>query len=61
MNSKDPDLLRRKGRCEGRCGRAPEIGLKTGTPVYGIKKGQIVDLIKQTRRKTKRNINHLGE
>ena len=47
VGSKDPDIrasakaLRRAAR------RARELGLKTGTPVYVLRGGQIVDLTKQ--------------
>jgi hypothetical protein len=60
MNSKDPDIiasekaLRRAARC------ALQLGLRTGTPVYVIKKGKIVDLTKQHRRKTKTKLNPVG-
>jgi len=47
VSSKDPDIrasakaLRRAAR------RARELGLQTGTPVYVLRGGQIVDLTKQ--------------
>ena len=34
--------------------RALQIGLETGTPVWVIKRGKIVDLTQEYRRKTKR-------
>jgi hypothetical protein len=51
VRSKDPDLqgaivaLRRASR------RALELGLRTGTPVWVIKDGRIVDLTKEKGRK----------
>lgn len=47
VGSKDPDIrasakaLRRAAR------RARELGLQTGTPVYVLRGGEIVDLTKQ--------------
>ena len=47
VGSKDPDIrasakaLRRAAR------RARELGLRTGTPVYVLRGGEIVDLTKQ--------------
>lgn len=49
IGSKDPDIrssakaLRRAAR------RTRELGLQTGTPVYVLQGGQIVDLTKQRR------------
>ena len=51
--SKDPDIiasekaLRRPGR------RALQLGLATGTPVYVLRNGKIIDLTKQKRPKQK--------
>ena len=51
--SKDPDIiasekaLRRAGR------RALQLGIETGTPVYVLKDGKIIDLTKQKRPRRK--------
>ena len=51
--SKDPDIrasakaLRRAAR------RARELGVQTGTPVYVVQHGQIIDLTKQKRLRVK--------
>jgi hypothetical protein len=54
MNSKDPDIIASEKALRRAARRALELGLQTGTPVYVIQKGQIVDLTKQVRRKTTR-------
>jgi len=51
--SKDPDIISSEAALRRAARRALQIGLETGTPVYVIKKGQIVDLTKEKRRKTK--------
>jgi hypothetical protein len=54
MGSNDPDIIA-SGKALWRAAkRALEIGFQTGTPVYVIKEGKIVDLSKEYRRKTKR-------
>jgi tryptophan synthase alpha subunit len=51
MRSKDPDIrasfkaLRRAGK------RALELGLKTGTPVWVLKDGELVDLTRSSARR----------
>ena len=57
MNSKDPDIIASEKALRRAARRALQIGLQTGTPVYVIKKGKIVDLTKQPRRKTKTKLN----
>jgi hypothetical protein len=52
--SKDPDIIASEKVLRRAARRALEIGLKTGTPVYVIKEGKIVDLTKEYRRKNKR-------
>ena len=54
INSKDPDIIASEKALRRAARRALEIGLETGTPVYAIKRGKIVDLTKNHRRKTKR-------
>jgi len=50
--SKDPDIIASEAALRRAARRALQIGLETGTPVYVLKKGQIVDLTKEKRRKT---------
>jgi hypothetical protein len=54
MNSKDPDIIASGKALRRAARRALELGLQTGTPVYVIQKGRIVDLTKELRRKTTR-------
>jgi len=54
ITSTDPDIIASEKALRRAARRALEIGLKTGTPVYVIKKGKIVDLTKEYPRKTKR-------
>ena len=54
MASKDPDIIASEKALRRAARRALEIGLQTGTPVYVIKRGKIVDLTKEYRRKAKR-------
>ena len=51
--SKDPDIIASEAAQRRAARRARQIGLETGTPVYVLKKGQIVDLIEQQRRNAK--------
>ena len=57
MISKDPDIIASGKALRRAARRALQLGLQTGTPVYVIKKGKIVDLTKQPRRKTKTKLN----
>jgi len=54
MNSKDPGIIASEKALRRAARRALQLGLQTGTPVYVIKKGRIVDLTRQVRRKTAR-------
>jgi len=54
ITSKDPDIIASEKALRRAARRALEIGLATGTPVYAIRRGKIVDLTKDYRRKTKR-------
>lgn len=54
ITSTDADIIASEKALRRAARRALEIGLKTGTPVYVIKKGKIVDLTKEYPRKTKR-------
>jgi hypothetical protein len=51
MASKDPDIIASEKALRRAARRALEIGLQTGTPVYVIKAGKIIDLTKEYRRK----------
>jgi hypothetical protein len=54
MGSKDPDIIASEKALRRAAKRALQIGLQTGTPVYVIKEGKIIDLTKEHRQKTKR-------
>jgi diaminopimelate decarboxylase len=54
MGSKDPDIIASEKALRRAAKRALEIGLQTGTPVYVIKEGKIIDLAKEYRQNTKR-------
>ncbi len=54
MGSKDPDIIASEKALRRAAKRALEIGIQTGTPVYVIKEGKIVDLTKEYRRQSKR-------
>jgi hypothetical protein len=51
MKSKDPDILGVDAALRRAAKRALQLGLETGTPVYVLIDGKIVDLTKQHRRK----------
>jgi len=51
MKSKDPDIIASYAALRRAAKRALQIGLETGTPVYVLIDGKIVDLTKQHRRK----------
>lgn len=51
QGSKDPDILAAGAALRRAARRALEIGIKTGTPVYVLKRGRIVDLTKERKRK----------
>jgi hypothetical protein len=53
MRSKDPDIIGSYAALCRAAKRALQIGLETGTPVYVLIKGKIVDLTKRHRRKAK--------
>jgi len=44
MRSKNPDIVASEKALRRATRRALEIGIKTGTPVYVVKRGKIVDL-----------------
>jgi hypothetical protein len=51
MTSKDPDIIASEAALRRAAKRALQIGLETGTPVYVLIDGKIVDLTKRYRRK----------
>jgi len=51
MNPKDGDLAGVDAALRRAAKRALQIGLETGTPVYVLEDGKIVDLTKRYRRK----------
>ncbi len=53
QGSNDPDILAFGTALRRAARRALEIGLKTGTPVYVLKRGRIVDLTKARKRSPK--------
>jgi len=52
--SKDPDIIASEVALRRAAKRALQIGLETGTPVWVLIDGQIVDLTKRYRRKAKK-------
>ena len=52
--SKDPDIIASEKALRRAARRALQIGLETGTAVWVIKRGKMVDLTQDYRRKTKR-------
>ena len=53
MGCKDPDIVGSDAALRRAAKRALQLGLETGTPVYVLEKGKIVDLTKRYRRETK--------
>jgi len=51
--SKDPDILAADAALRRAARRAREIGRKTGTPVYALKNGRIVDLTKEWKQRSR--------
>jgi hypothetical protein len=47
MRSKNPDIIASEKALRRAAQRALEIGIRTGTPVYVVKRGKIVDLTQQ--------------
>ena len=52
--SSDPDILASAKALRRAAKRALELGLRTGTPVWVIKRGKMVDLTKVARRRPKK-------
>jgi hypothetical protein len=53
LGCKDPDIVGSDAALRRAVKRALQIGLETGTPVYVLEDGKIVDLTKRYRRKRK--------
>lgn len=51
--SKDPDILAADAALRRAARRAREIGRKTGTPVYVLKNGRIVDLTREWKQRSR--------
>lgn len=51
--SKDPDIIASWPALRRAARRALQLGLQTGTPVYALKKGKIVDLTKMAGRQAR--------
>ncbi|MBP7053070.1 MAG: hypothetical protein KBE65_18855 [Phycisphaerae bacterium] len=54
MRSKDPDIIASYTALRRAAKRALQIGLETGTPVYVLEDGRIVDLTKRCRRQLRK-------
>ncbi len=54
MKSKDPDIIGSYAALRRAAKRALQIGLETGTPMYVLIDGKIVDLTERYRHKAKR-------
>ena len=55
--SKDPDIIASEAALRRAAKRALQIGLETGTPVYVLLDGKIVDLTKRHRQKVEKRRN----
>lgn len=53
LGCKDPDIVGSDAALGRAAKRALQIGLETGTPVYVLEDGKIVDLTKRHRQKRK--------
>jgi hypothetical protein len=56
--SRDPDIIASEAALRRAAKRALQIGLETGTPVYVLIDGKIVDLTKRHRRKARKTRGH---
>ena len=54
MTSKDPDIIGTLPALRRAAKRALQIGIETGTPVYVLKRGKIVDIAAEKKKKGKR-------
>ena len=53
QGSKDPDILAADAALRRAARRARELGRRTGTPVYVLKNGRIVDLTEGWKRRSR--------
>jgi hypothetical protein len=53
LQSRDPDILAADAALRRAARRAREFGRKTGTPVYVLKNGRIVNLTPQWKRQSR--------
>ncbi len=51
--SRDPDILASGVALRRAARRAQDVGRKTGTPVYVLKRGRIVDLTRERKRRAR--------
>jgi len=56
--SKDPDIIGSEAALRRAARRALKIGLETGTPVYVLEDGKIVDLTRRYRRRARKTRGH---
>jgi len=61
LRSKDPDIIGSYAALRRAAKRALQIGLETGTPVYVLENGKIMDLTKRHRRRAGRARGHKAE
>ena len=54
ITSKDPDIIGTLPALRRAAKRALQIGIETGTPVYVLKRGKIVDIAAQKKSSKKR-------
>jgi len=52
--SKNPDIIASAKALKRAAKRALELGIRTGTPVYVMEKGRIVDIAKRSRKRPAR-------
>ena len=53
LQSRDPDLLAVDAALRRAARRARELGRRTGTPVYVVKRGRLVDLTQDWKDRTR--------
>lgn len=53
LQSRDPDILAVDAALRRAARRARELGRRTGTPVYVLKRGRIVDLTQEWKKRAR--------
>ena len=53
LQSRDPDILAADAALRRAARRARELGRRTGTPVYVLKRGRIVDLTQDWKKRVR--------